>query len=103
MAKTETIQAFRNTKNIGTLSYSTSQYADRQAVMEQAFNDITVTNEAFIGNLGYAGQALIIGYKYAGGQYGMMLAWWYNSMGSINCMNVIEGSKYHRKLDLSAI
>jgi len=87
-----------NAKYVGGIGYSVNTVPTKQEALSRLFDDIPVTDETFIGNFSYSGNAIIFGYKYAGGQYGMLLAWWYNEVGILHLMNVVDGTRFHRTL-----
>ena len=49
---------------------------------------------AITGNFGNAGAWLFMGYKYTGGQYGMLIATKYSSARAIYTLHVIDGTVY---------
>lgn len=68
--------------------------ADAKTILTNAFNAINVYDAVVTGNFGNAGSWLFIGYKYTGGQYGMLIATKYSTANAIYTLHVIDGTVY---------
>lgn len=76
---------------------------DAKTILTNAFNAINVYGTVITGSFFNAGIWIFIGYKYTGGQYGMLIATKYSSARAIYTLHVIDGTVYASSITGTAL
>lgn len=83
-----------NTTRMLSLGSITGTATDAKTILINAFNAINVYGTVITGSFLNTGVWIFIGFKYTGGQYGMLIATKYSTAKMIYTLHVIDGTGY---------